>query len=241
VLDIAGLACVALLTAMTLDGLPLVLTWAAEVVALATIGQRTRDLLSLGAAGAFLGLAAVHALVFEAPPVSLVTGLADPAAGLLAMASVAGAALLLAEKLKPSRPEERKTALGAAALTLLYLGSVAVVTPFESSTAFDSALLSAHQQGQMVLSVFWALVGLGTIVVGLRRDWDVARLAGLAVLGLSVTKVFLLDLATLTSLYRVVSFIGLGLLLLVGAFVWQRLRPRALSDLRETPAGVRGG
>jgi uncharacterized membrane protein len=239
VLDIAGLACVALLTAMTLDGLPLVLTWAAEVVALATIGQRTRDLLSLGAAGAFLGLAATHALVFEAPPVSLVTGLADPAAGLLALASVAGAALLLAEKLKASRPEERKTALGAAALTLLYLGSVAVVTPFESSTAFDSALLSAHQQGQMVLSVFWALVGLGTIVVGLRRDWDVARLAGLAVLGLSVTKVFLLDLATLTSLYRVVSFIGLGLLLLVGAFIWQRLRPRALSDLRETPAGVR--
>jgi uncharacterized membrane protein len=54
-----------------------------------------------------------------------------------------------------------------------------------------------------------------------------------------VTKVFLLDLATLTSLYRVVSFIGLGLLLLVGAFIWQRLRPRALSDLRETPAGVR--
>jgi uncharacterized membrane protein len=241
-LDIVGLACVALLTAMTLDGLPLVLTWAAEVVALATIGYRTRDLLSLGAAAVFLGLAAIHALVFEAPPVSLVTGLADPAAGLLALAGVAGAALLLAETLKKSsRPEECKTALGAAALTILYLGSVAVVTPFESSTGFDSALLSAHQQGQMVLSVFWALVGLGTTVVGLRRDWDVARLAGLAVLGLSVTKVFLLDLATLTSLYRVVSFIGLGLLLLVGAFIWQRLRPPALSDLRETPAGVRGG
>ena len=61
------------------------------------------------------------------------------------------------------------------------------------------------------------------------------RLAGLAVLGSSVTKVFLLDLATLTSLYRVVSFIGLGLLLLVGAFIWQRLRPAALSDLRERP------
>ena len=71
----------------------------------ATIGYRTRDLLSLCAAGAFLGLAAIHTLVFEAPPVSLVTGLADPAAGLLALASVAGAALLLAERLKPSRPD----------------------------------------------------------------------------------------------------------------------------------------
>jgi uncharacterized membrane protein len=63
----------------------------------------------------------------------------------------------------------------------------------------------------MVLSVFWGLV----------------------------TKVFLADLATMTSVYRVVSFIGIGLLLLLGAFVWQRLRPQALSDLRETPAGVR--
>ncbi len=239
VLDVAGLVCVAALTAMTLDGLPLVLTWAAEVVALAAIAHRTRDDLSICAAAGFLVLAAAHALAYEAPPASLVTGLEDPVAGTLALAAVAGATLLLAARLTPGWAEQRTTLCGLAALTLLYLGSVAVVTPFESSTAFDSTLLSAHQQGQMVLSVFWALVGVGTVVVGLRRDWDLVRLAGLAVLGLSVTKVFLFDLATLTSLYRVVSFIALGLLLLVGAFIWQRLRPPALSDLRETPAGVR--
>jgi uncharacterized membrane protein len=240
-LDTTGLASIALLTALSLDGLPLVLTWTAEVIALAAIGRQTRDELSTCAAGVFLALAAVHALVFEAPPVSLVTGLAEPAAGILALAAVAGAALVLAGKLEPSWREPRNALWGGTALTLLYLGSVAVVTPFESSAALDSTLLSAHQQGQMVLSVFWALVGVGTIVVGLRRDRDAVRLAGLGVLGLSVTKVFLLDLATLTSLYRVVSFIGLGLLLLAGAFIWQRLRPPALSDLRETPAGIRGG
>jgi uncharacterized membrane protein len=58
-------------------------------------------------------------------------------------------------------------------------------------------------------------------------------------LGVTVAKLFLFDLATLTAGYRVVSFIGLGLLLLGGALVWQRLRPRALADLRETPPGVR--
>ena len=91
----------------------------------------------------------------------------------------------------------------------------------------------------MVLSVFWALAGVGTMVLGLRRDLGIVRIAGLALLGLAVAKVFLFDLATLTSVYRVVSLIGLGLLLLGGALVWQRLRPRALSDLRSTPAGVR--
>ena len=47
------------------------------------------------------------------------------------------------------------------------------------------------------------------------------------------------DLATLTSVYRVVSLVGLGLLLLGGALIWQRLRPRALTDLRDVPDGVR--
>ena len=64
--------------------------------------------------------------------------------------------------------------------------STAVVTPFESDGAVDSALLSAHQQGQMVLSVFWALVGVGTIVVGLRRDLSVVRHRGAGLLGVAV-------------------------------------------------------
>jgi uncharacterized membrane protein len=128
---------------------------------------------------------------------------------------------------------------GAAAVTALYLASTLVVTPFESDAVMDSALLSAHQQGQMVLSVFWGLVGVGTIVLGLRRDLAIVRVAGLALLGVTVAKLFLFDLATLTAGYRVVSFIGLGVLLLAGALVWQRLRPRALEDLREAPRGVR--
>jgi uncharacterized membrane protein len=42
----------------------------------------------------------------------------------------------------------------------------------------------------------------------------------------------------LTSLYRVASFVGVGLLLLAGAFAYQRLRPPATRDLREVrPSG----
>ena len=49
---------------------------------------------------------------------------------------------------------------------------------------------------------------------------------------LTVAKVFLYDLSTLTSLYRVFSFIALGLLLLAGAFAYQRLRPPPVPDMR---------
>jgi uncharacterized membrane protein len=47
-----------------------------------------------------------------------------------------------------------------------------------------------------------------------------------------VAKVFLYDLSTLTSIYRVASFLVLGALLLAGAFAYQRLRPPPPPDLR---------
>jgi len=52
-------------------------------------------------------------------------------------------------------------------------------------------------------------------------------------------KVFLYDLATLTSIYRVVSFVALGLLLPIAGFVWERMRPEPVPDMREVPEGVR--
>jgi uncharacterized protein (TIRG00374 family) len=88
----------------------------------------------------------------------------------------------------------------------------------------------------MVLSVFWGMVGVATIVIGLRRDLGVIRVAGLALLGVTIGKVFLFDLATLTAMYRVVSLVALGLLLL-GLF----LRSQDPSALAAALAGVSPG
>jgi len=226
-------------TAVGLAGAPLAVASTIEAAALAAVARRTGDEVAAVGALAFVGAAALHAIVLEAPPVSLVTGLADPVGAIAAVAGVAGCLMLMGAWAAEETPEAATILRGLAALAALYLASTVVVTPFESDSAVDSALLSAHQQGQMVLSVFWALVGVGTMVLGLRWDLAIVRIAGLALLGVAVAKVFLFDLATLTAGYRVVSFIGLGLLLLGGALVWQRLRPRALADLRETPTGVR--
>ncbi len=239
-LDALGLASVALLTALTLDGEKLVLAWIGEVVVLTAIAHRFDDRVSGWGAIGFLTLAAFYALVDIVPPMSLVTGLADPIVASMIAGGVGTAALIAARYLPDlDFPEIGPVLTTAGVLTLLYLASCLVVTPFESGNAADSTLLSAHQQGQMALSVFWAMVGVGTLIVGLRRNLRVVRYAALVLLGVTVTKVFLFDLATLTSVYRVVSFIALGLLLLLAAFVWQRLRPQVLPDLRDAPPAVR--
>src|ERR671914_800248 len=212
-LDNAGITACFYLTVLLLDGAPLTAAIAAEGVVLAPLSRRFRDPTTGAVAVVFLGAAALHGMVVSAPPVSLVTGLADPLDALVALGAVAAAAIAGASSLEPLHPRMRPALLGAAGVTALYLASGLVVTPFESGDAVDSALLSAHQQGQMVLSVFWALVGVGVLVTGLQRDLHALRVAGLALLGMTVAKVFLFDLATLSSMYRVVSFIGLGLLL----------------------------
>ena len=87
--------------------------------------------------------------------------------------------------------------------------------------------LGVRQQGQALLSGLWAVVGVTTLLAGLVRDRHELRVAALSLLSVTLAKVFLYDLSSLDSLYRVASFVALGALLLLGAFAWQRLRPRS--------------
>ena len=121
-------------------------------------------------------------------------------------------------------------------MTLLYIASIAIVTAFQPAAgSADVALLdlSIRQEGQVLLSGFWSLVGVAGLIVGLRINNSAIRNGALGLLLATVAKVFLYDLSTLTSVYRVISFIALGLLLLAGAFAYQRLRPPPLPDMRK--------
>jgi uncharacterized membrane protein len=102
---------------------------------------------------------------------------------------------------------------------VIYLPSVAIVDALTTGDYSDPG-----QTPQLLLSALWGGSGLAALVVGLVRDERRLRLAGLTLLAIAVAKVFLFDLAKLESIYRVLSFIALGLLLLSGAFAYQRLR-----------------
>ncbi len=116
-----------------------------------------------------------------------------------------------------------------------HLASLAIITAFQPAAGTESVIvldLGVRQQGQVLLSALWGVVGVAALVAGLRRNIAVLRTGALALLMATVAKVFFYDLSTLTSIYRVVSFLVLGGLLLAGAFAYQRLRPPALPDLR---------
>ncbi len=211
-----GLGLSGVTLALALDGPALVAAWSAEAAILAWVARTTKEPRTLVFSGAFLVLAALHTLTEEAPPESLLDGVADLSTALAAVLSVAVSALVTG--LLVERPDLRMLLLGVAAVGAVYAASLLIVDVIQGDSVERS------QTAQVALSAFWATVGLVAIIVGLVRDIRELRFGGLALLGLGVAKIFLYDLSELDELYRVLSFVAVGVLMLAGAYAYQRVR-----------------
>jgi uncharacterized membrane protein len=211
---------------VSLDGPAVVAAWTVEAMVLAWAGRWTRTPgRGLVAALAFVALAGGHVLVFEAPPTALAWGFHSIplAVGATTLVLLALAGIAIADR---EDEDLRDIVAWIAAALGVYLASGLVVD-----------LAGAHQHAstqtsQLALSGFWGALGFAAIVAGLIRDKRVLRLGGLGVLTLAVGKVFLVDLAHLESIWRVGSFLAIGLLLLAGAFAYQRVRVPSMQERR---------
>jgi len=239
-----GIGLAALGVANAFDGPTVVAIWAAAAAALAYLSTRvdTRPAPALSdarrlllAACGFLGLAIAHVLVVEAPPAAIAEGVADLGSSLVAIATCAVAALACWHF---GRSVDRRvaTVVGfVGAIGLVYLGSVLIIDTIGADEGGE-----AREIGQSWLSAFWAAAGLGAVIVGMVRRSVNVRLGGLALLALVIGKVWTYDLAELEELPRALSFVALGLLLLIGAFAYQRFRPEEGEETegREPQASV---
>jgi len=80
---------------------------------------------------------------------------------------------------------------------------------------------------QLSLSVIWAVYGGALLVAGIWRRSLLLRVMALLLLGITILKVFLVDLAFLDTIYRIISFIVLGAILLAVSFLYQQWQRRA--------------
>ena len=211
------------------DGPTLVAAWSAAAAALAYLATRVDRTPSpalsdaertlIGSLG-FLGLALLHMLVVEAPPFAIAEGVEDLGASLVAIACCAGAALACWFWGREIEPSTATVAGFVGAAGFVYLGSVAII-----DVIGDNASGEAREIGQAWMSAFWTATGLGAVIWGMVRHSAKARLGGLALLAVAILKVWTYDLSELEELARALSFVALGLLLLAGAFAYQRFKP----------------
>src|SRR5215203_359019 len=216
------------------DGPTLVAAWSAAAAALAFLATRLDRTQSpalsdaerlLITAFGFLGLALVHVLAVEAPPYALAEGVGDLASALTAIACCATAAVACWFWGRELEPSSATVAGFLGAAGFVYLGSVLII---DVIGADESG--AAREIGQSWLSAFWTATGLGAVVWGMVRRSPKARLGGLALLAVAIVKVWTYDLSELEELARALSFVALGLLLLAGAFAYQRFKPEEEGD-----------
>jgi uncharacterized membrane protein len=147
------------------------------------------------------------------------------------------AALLavLARIVRNTRPHPYylATAISAIAMMLIYLS-------FEIRTIFHGPVLVLGRMTDAedyTYSAVWLAFGVALLLGGIALKSQPARLASAAVVTLTILKVFLHDLAGVQGIYRALSFIGLGLVLMGIGWLYQRLLfpPRRENATSENP------
>jgi uncharacterized membrane protein len=104
--------------------------------------------------------------------------------------------------------------LGGTALLLSTISVIRIVhhttgVAWHPDTLFESVAV------QSSLSIYWAILGLSGMVLGAKRARRSIWMIGAALMGVVVLKLFAIDLGNTGTVARIVSFLGVGLMLLV--------------------------
>jgi uncharacterized membrane protein len=143
-------------------------------------------------------------------------------------AVLAIALALIARTTRPL-PYRITAAIAAMTLTLFYL-------TLEVRRLFHGPILSGAigDVEQYCYSTVWLAFGIVVLAAGFFLRSQPARLLALGVIALTIAKVFIVDTASISGIFRALSVIGLGIALLGIGWLYQRLLyPRTLA----APAG----
>jgi uncharacterized membrane protein len=208
------------------------IAWSVEALLMLWAAMEIRSRRLLGMAYTLFGLTLVRLVFWDTPygPRATFT----PVLNKYFLSSLVVTTCLFSAAVVYQRAGPRKQLFQPAAkLVLLLVGVVALwfVMSVETHTFFTARAAAAklgedaaHERwlGQMALSVLWSVYAGTLAAIGFVRRSPVVRWTALALFGLTIIKVMMVDIAQLQKLYRIIVFFVLGLLLLVVAWGYHR-------------------
>ncbi|HLP15775.1 MAG TPA: DUF2339 domain-containing protein [Bacteroidota bacterium] len=237
---LTGLALAVIATAIQFSDFTTVIAWSAEALLLVWYGRRL-NLNYAGTAGFVVFLLAASKLLLFTPGAfayaqihhySPVLNQRALAFGVLALAMWGGARL----KQESRTGSKFFDALHYAWMLVLFLLLTAELTDFfqrqidivaqtvgRSSTDAATSHRLLNMQ-QMSLSGIWLVYSGILMGFGLLKKYREMRLAAIALFGISIIKIFIYDLSFLETLYRIFSFLALGVILLAVSYAYQKYR-----------------
>ena len=222
-----------------LDHQWLTIAWAVEGAVLVWAGARAGSWRERAAGLLVLGVVAIRLVALEIPVhLFLWNARMGTFAACVGCFSMAAAALSRsAGGMQPREKNIRGVLLVAVSGYSLLALSLEVWDLFGRLPLAGMEHRAAQQMG---LSVLWTLFATGLIVLGIARKSALLRWEALALFALTVGKVFLHDLSSLERFYRILSFLVLGILLLLVSFLYQR-RTAEKKDAVDLPPIKRTG
>ncbi len=237
--------------ALQFDGAWGALACAAEAGGLAWVGVRERRTWIRAGSAGLLAVALLQTFAAQAAPVPAAHAVFLNRRALLGLFVVGMLALVAwlhrrdAGRDIPYRERSLATAVVAANALLLLTLSTEIYAFWELRRGVGQFAANAELVGQMMLSATWAAYAAALTAAGIKRQYAPVRYLAIVVFGATVLKVFLVDFSQLDSIYRIVSSVVLGLLLLAASYLYQRQSDRTdgtpdAPPLPPSPAGPAG-
>jgi hypothetical protein len=225
-LGVASALC-ASAAAVGFDGQWTVVMWSAEAVVVLSIGARLDSEWFRLVGLALFAIAIGQWLQSDLPPVgaqfvALLNARALGGLFIIALLYVAGW-VMKGERAVSDRSWSRHRAVvlvGASVLTV-------VLISLEISSYWivqQDRLVDADRARHLMLSASWAAYAGGVVIVGMRYHYAPVRYFAIGLFGLTLAKVFAIDVQQLAGIYRVIAFLVVGAILLLVSFMYQRAR-----------------
>ncbi len=109
----------------------------------------------------------------------------------------------------------------------------AILSAFELWYWSERTELVSEKTALSFISTAWGLQAFSLIVIGMILRSRTQRLLGLAFFAITIGKVWLVDLSSVEPLYRILSFIAVGLLLLPASVLYQRFSDMVLGETED--------
>ena len=211
----AALAFLTLAIPIQLSGFAITMAWAAEIAALTWIGRKLNDNRLVWAGLLATALVLLRLLLFD----SIVGRQVSPFNQRFLTFVIAGAGALLAAYW--STIKEISLPQYIAGNIFLLWGMCLEIIDWTARTTAEENRLSVET---VAISVLLAVYAVVLVSLGVATRTAINRLAGLALMGAVVLKLYFFDVWQLDRIHKIAAFAALGVLLFATSFLYSRFR-----------------
>ena len=98
--------------------------------------------------------------------------------------------------------------------------------------AEDSIELARTKIIKTGFPILWGILAFVFLIIGIKKQVKTIRIIALSLLGLTILKLFLYDISNISETGKIISFILLGILILIISFVYQKIKVLVIDETK---------